>query len=220
MTTVPRPHSQTGPAALPGADLDTLATALHVRIDARLKTEPRWASWRAAVGITPELNDGEALALLGYVSEARWLRFARRQMPVRTPMICVFVARIVGWIHVPPSRGARRLGRVRRSRPAPRRTGQRLAGGPDRAQAGGRAAGGALDGGSVRRPDRRPASRLSRPAAGPFGGRGLDRRGLAPRGPGGWGRRGRRVGGLEAVARASQPVTDLVLARLALGWIR
>jgi Transposase DDE domain len=80
------PHIAPGPAALPDADLDTLATALYVQIDDWLKTEPRWAPWRPAAGITPELNDAEALtlavlqALLGYVSEARWLRFARRQM--------------------------------------------------------------------------------------------------------------------------------------------
>ena len=68
------------------ADLDTLATALYVRIDDLLKAQPQWAPWRPAVGIAPELSDAEALtlavlqALLGYVSEARWLRFARRQM--------------------------------------------------------------------------------------------------------------------------------------------
>jgi hypothetical protein len=73
------------------ADLDTLATALYVRIDDLLKTEPQHAPWRPAVGITPELSDAEALtlavlqALLGYVSEARWLRFARRQMRHLSP---------------------------------------------------------------------------------------------------------------------------------------
>jgi hypothetical protein len=68
------------------ADLDTLATALYVRIDDLLKESPQWAPWRPAVGIAPELSDAEVLtlavlqALLGYVSEARWLRFARRHM--------------------------------------------------------------------------------------------------------------------------------------------
>jgi hypothetical protein len=68
------------------ADLDTLATALYVRIDDWLKTQPQWAPWRPPTGITPELSDAEALtlavlqALLGHVSEARWLRFARRQL--------------------------------------------------------------------------------------------------------------------------------------------
>ncbi len=68
------------------ADLDTLATALYVRIDDWLKTQPQWAPWRPPAGIAPELSDAEALtlavlqALLGFVSEARWLRFARRQL--------------------------------------------------------------------------------------------------------------------------------------------
>jgi Transposase DDE domain len=64
------------------ADLDTLATALYVRTDDLLKAQPQWAPWRPAVGIAPELSDAEALtlavlqALLGFTSEARWLRFA------------------------------------------------------------------------------------------------------------------------------------------------
>jgi hypothetical protein len=72
--------------ALVDADLDTLATALYVRTDDLLKTHPNWAPWRPAVGIAPELSDAEALtlavlqALLGYVSEARWLRFAGCQL--------------------------------------------------------------------------------------------------------------------------------------------
>jgi hypothetical protein len=87
------PHVPPGPVALPDADLDTLATALYVRIDDWLKTEPQCAPWRPAAGIIPELNDAEALtlaalqALLGYVSEARWLRLARRQM--RHPFPCL-----------------------------------------------------------------------------------------------------------------------------------
>jgi hypothetical protein len=57
-----------------------------VQIDDWLKAEPQRAPWRPAAGIAPELTDAEALtlavlqALLGYVSEARWLRFARHQM--------------------------------------------------------------------------------------------------------------------------------------------
>jgi hypothetical protein len=68
------------------ADLDTLATALYVRTDDLLKAEPQWAPWRPPVGISPELSDAELVtlavlqALLGYVSEARWLRFARNQL--------------------------------------------------------------------------------------------------------------------------------------------
>jgi hypothetical protein len=68
------------------ADLDTLATALYVRTDDLLKSCPQRAPWRPPVGISPELSDAELItlavlqALLGYVSEARWLRFARRQL--------------------------------------------------------------------------------------------------------------------------------------------
>jgi Transposase DDE domain len=72
--------------ALVDADLDALATALYVRTDDLLKGCPQWAPWRPAVGIAPELSDAEALplavlqALLGYVSEARWLRFASARL--------------------------------------------------------------------------------------------------------------------------------------------
>ncbi len=68
------------------ADLDTLATALYVRTDDLLKAWPQRAPWRPAVGISPELGDAELVtlavlqALPGYVSEARWLRFARKQL--------------------------------------------------------------------------------------------------------------------------------------------
>jgi len=67
-------------------DLDTFATALYVRIDDLLKASPQHAPWRPAVGIAPELSDAEAVtlavlqALLGHVSEARWLRFARAHL--------------------------------------------------------------------------------------------------------------------------------------------
>jgi Transposase DDE domain len=68
------------------ADLDTLATALYVRTDDLLKTCPEWAPWRPAIGILPRISDAELVtlavmqALLGYVSEARWLRYARRHL--------------------------------------------------------------------------------------------------------------------------------------------
>jgi len=66
------------------ADLDTLATALYVRTDDLLKDFPERAPWRPAIGITPRLSDAELVtlavmqALLGFVSEARWLRYARK----------------------------------------------------------------------------------------------------------------------------------------------
>ncbi|HEU4947497.1 MAG TPA: hypothetical protein VFT31_10110 [Kribbella sp.] len=64
------------------ADLDTLATALYVRIDDLLKTAPERAPWRSKVGIAAKISDAELVtlsvmqALLGYTSEARWLRHA------------------------------------------------------------------------------------------------------------------------------------------------
>ena len=68
------------------ADLDTLATALYVTIDDLLQQAPHLAPWRPRVGIAPKLSDAELLtlavmqALLGFVSEARWLRYAGRHL--------------------------------------------------------------------------------------------------------------------------------------------
>ena len=68
------------------ADLDTLATALYVRTDDLLKDSPQLAPWRPAVGIEPALSDAELVtlavmqALLGFTSEARWLRHARQHL--------------------------------------------------------------------------------------------------------------------------------------------
>jgi hypothetical protein len=68
------------------ADLDTLATALYVTIDDLLKAAPHLAPWRPRVGIPPKLSDAELVtlavmqALLGFVSEARWLRHAGRHL--------------------------------------------------------------------------------------------------------------------------------------------
>lgn len=68
------------------ADLDTLATALYARTDDLLKASPERAPWRPAIGICPQISDAELItlavmqALLGHVSEARWLRFARSQL--------------------------------------------------------------------------------------------------------------------------------------------
>ncbi len=68
------------------AALDTLATALYVTTDDLLKTAPHLAPWRPAVGITPKLSDAELVtlavmqALLGFPSEARWLRYARAHL--------------------------------------------------------------------------------------------------------------------------------------------
>ena len=68
------------------ADLDTLATALYVRVDDLLKTSPEHAPARPKVGITPKVSDAELVtlsvmqALLGHTSESRWLRFARKHL--------------------------------------------------------------------------------------------------------------------------------------------
>jgi hypothetical protein len=67
-------------------NLDTLATALYVRTDDLLKDSPQLAPWRPGTGITPRLSDAELVtlavmqALLGFTSEARWLRYARAHL--------------------------------------------------------------------------------------------------------------------------------------------
>jgi hypothetical protein len=68
------------------ADLDTLATALYVRVDDLLKASPQHAPWRPEVGLAPVISDAELVtlavlqALQGYASEARWLRHAREHL--------------------------------------------------------------------------------------------------------------------------------------------
>jgi hypothetical protein len=68
------------------ATLDTLATALYVKIDELLQRAPHLAPWRPTVGIAPKLTDAELVtlavlqALLGFCSEARWLRYAHAHL--------------------------------------------------------------------------------------------------------------------------------------------
>jgi hypothetical protein len=68
------------------ADLDTLCTALYVRVDDELKTRPDLVRYRPRVGIAPKLSDAELVtlsvvqALLGFTSETRFLRFARAHL--------------------------------------------------------------------------------------------------------------------------------------------
>jgi hypothetical protein len=63
-------------------DLDTLATRLYVTIDDLLIEHPQWAPERPKIGIAPKLTDAELItlaviqALLGYTSEARFVRHA------------------------------------------------------------------------------------------------------------------------------------------------
>ena len=67
-------------------DVDTLATALYATTDDMLKEHPDLAPWRPPVGITPRLSDAELVtlatmqAILGYTSEAKWLRHARAHL--------------------------------------------------------------------------------------------------------------------------------------------
>ncbi len=64
------------------ADLDTLATALYVTSDDFLADNPQHRPWRPRVGLAPRLTDAELVtlvvlqALLGFTSEARFLRYA------------------------------------------------------------------------------------------------------------------------------------------------
>ncbi len=66
--------------------MDTLATALYVKTDDLLKDSPQLAPYRPEIGISPKLSDAELVtlavmqALLGFTSEARWLRHARAHL--------------------------------------------------------------------------------------------------------------------------------------------
>ena len=66
--------------------MDTLATALYVKTDDLLKESPQLAPYRPKTGIGPKLADAELVtlavmqALMGFTSEARWLRYARAHL--------------------------------------------------------------------------------------------------------------------------------------------
>jgi hypothetical protein len=81
------------PVSIVDADLDTLATALYVRVDDLLKSEPARLPWRPRVGIAARLADAELVtlcvmqALLGFTSEARWLRYARAHLRAMFPYL-------------------------------------------------------------------------------------------------------------------------------------
>ncbi len=68
------------------ADLDTLATALYVTTDDLLAAHPERVPARPKVGIKPKISDAELItlavvqALLGYTSEDRFLRYARKNL--------------------------------------------------------------------------------------------------------------------------------------------
>ncbi|GAA0375495.1 hypothetical protein Acor_82350 [Acrocarpospora corrugata] len=73
--------------------LDTLATALYVKVDDLLKASPDLAPWRPKKGIAPTLGDAELVtlavmsALLGFVSERRWLRYAHAELSGMFPYL-------------------------------------------------------------------------------------------------------------------------------------
>jgi hypothetical protein len=75
------------------ADLDTLATALYVTADDFLADNPQHRPWRPQVGLTPRLSDAELItlvvlqALLGFTSEARWLRYADAHLRAMFPYL-------------------------------------------------------------------------------------------------------------------------------------
>ena len=75
------------------ADLDDLATAMYVAVDDHLLIHPELAPQRPAVGITPTLSDSELVtlavmqALLGFTSEARWLRHAHAHLTALFPTL-------------------------------------------------------------------------------------------------------------------------------------
>lgn len=74
-------------------DLNTLATAIYVKIDDALTASPDLAPYRPKVGITPTLSDAELVtlavmsALLGFTSERRWLRYAHAELTGMFPYL-------------------------------------------------------------------------------------------------------------------------------------
>jgi Transposase DDE domain len=67
-------------------DIETLATALYVKIDDMLRDWPDLAPVRPAAGTPLTLSDAELVtmavmsALLGFTSERRWLRYADKEL--------------------------------------------------------------------------------------------------------------------------------------------
>jgi hypothetical protein len=66
--------------------MDTFVTALYVKVDDTLRDTPSLRLWRPSVGIAPKLSDAELVtmavvqALLGFTSEARFLRHAAKHL--------------------------------------------------------------------------------------------------------------------------------------------
>ena len=74
-------------------DLDTFMTALDVRVDDLLAAHPEWAPERPVVGFAPRLSDAELVtlavlqALLGFDSEARFIRYATAHLRPWFPFV-------------------------------------------------------------------------------------------------------------------------------------
>jgi len=74
-------------------DIETLATALYVKIDDMLVAWPDLGPARPEGGIPPTLSDAELLtmavmsALLGFTSERRWLRYVQKNLTEMFPRL-------------------------------------------------------------------------------------------------------------------------------------
>ena len=75
------------------ADLDAFATALYVTVDDMLIVNPNLVPQRPEIGIVPVLSDAELVtlsviqALLGFTSEARFIRYAQNSLRDLFPYI-------------------------------------------------------------------------------------------------------------------------------------
>ena len=88
------------------ADLDTLATGLYATSDDFLADNPQYRPWRPRVGLAPRLTDAELVtlvvlqALLGFTSEARFLRYANTHLRGLFPYLPTqsgYNKRILAW---------------------------------------------------------------------------------------------------------------------------
>jgi len=67
-------------------NIETLATALYVKVDDMLRAEPGLAPWRTEGSMMPTVSDAKLLAmavmsaLLGFRSERRWLRYVSTRL--------------------------------------------------------------------------------------------------------------------------------------------
>ncbi len=75
------------------ADLDTLATALYATADNLLAIHPERVPARPVIGFGSRISDAEMLtlavlqALLGFTSEARWIRYVEAHLTHLIPYV-------------------------------------------------------------------------------------------------------------------------------------